>query len=137
MYAAYTHGKASRIDDEFLWCKDGTGLPVEYGATPILKDGAIVGAVISFTDITERKRTSRPGGQRAKTRRILATSNEGFWLIDNNATDPGSQRCHVPDPWAGTGGDRRPQHLRLHGRGEHPHLQGEHRAEGERRIRRV
>jgi two-component system sensor histidine kinase/response regulator len=57
MFAAYTQGKASRIDDECLWRKDGHGLPVEYGATPILKDGAIVGAVISFTDITERKRS--------------------------------------------------------------------------------
>ena len=56
MYAAYTRGKASRIEDEFLWRKDGSGLAVEYGATPMLKDGQIVGAVISFTDITERKR---------------------------------------------------------------------------------
>jgi two-component system sensor histidine kinase/response regulator len=55
MYAAYTHGRASRIDDEFLWRKDGTGLPVEYGATPILKDGAVIGAVVSFTDIAQRK----------------------------------------------------------------------------------
>ncbi|HMP84134.1 MAG TPA: response regulator, partial [Verrucomicrobiota bacterium] len=59
MYAAYKHGKASRIDDEFLWRKDGTGVPVEYGATPILKDGAIVGAVVSFTDITLRKQQER------------------------------------------------------------------------------
>ncbi len=55
MFAAYTHGKASRIDDEFLWRKDGSGLPVEYGATPILKDGVVIGSVISFTDITLRK----------------------------------------------------------------------------------
>ncbi len=55
MYAAYKHGKASRIDNECLWRKDGSTLPVEYGATPIFKDGALVGAVISFTDITERK----------------------------------------------------------------------------------
>jgi len=55
MYAAYKHGKASRIDDEFLWRKDGIGLPVEYGATPILKDAVIVGSVVSFTDITLRK----------------------------------------------------------------------------------
>ncbi|HTY88552.1 MAG TPA: PAS domain S-box protein, partial [Candidatus Acidoferrum sp.] len=46
MYAAYKHGKASRIDDEFLWRKDGIGLPVEYGATPILKDAVIVGSVV-------------------------------------------------------------------------------------------
>jgi PAS domain S-box-containing protein len=57
MYAAYKRGTASRIDNEFLWRKDGTGLPVEYGATPIQKDGHVLGAVISFTDITERKRT--------------------------------------------------------------------------------
>jgi PAS domain S-box-containing protein len=56
MFAAYKHGKASLIDDEYLWRKDGTGFPVEYGATPILNDGMIVGAVISFTDITERKK---------------------------------------------------------------------------------
>ena len=55
MFAAYKQGKASRIDDEFLWRKDGTGLPVEYGATPILKDGVVIGSVVSFTDITERK----------------------------------------------------------------------------------
>jgi len=56
MFAAYTHGRASRIDDECLWRKDGHGLPIEYGATPILKGGEILGAVISFTDITDRKR---------------------------------------------------------------------------------
>ncbi len=56
MFAAYKRGERSRVDTEFLWRKDGGGLPVEYGATPMVKDGEIVGAVISFTDITERKR---------------------------------------------------------------------------------
>jgi PAS domain S-box-containing protein len=55
MYAAYTRGETSHIDNELLWRKDGTGLPIEYGATPIRKDGAIIGAVISFSDITIRK----------------------------------------------------------------------------------
>jgi PAS domain S-box-containing protein len=55
MHAAYKHGRASRIDDECLWRKDGGGLPVEYGATPMLKDGELIGAVISFMDITARK----------------------------------------------------------------------------------
>ena len=59
MFAAYQHGEASRIDDEFLWTKDGEGVPVEYGATPILKDGTVVGAVVSFTDITLRKQQER------------------------------------------------------------------------------
>ncbi len=85
MFAAYQAGKASRIDNEFLWRKDGTGLPVEYGATPMLKDGKVVGAVISFTDITERKRNEQAlATSEKKIRRILETSAEGFWLIDNN-----------------------------------------------------
>ena len=55
MRAAYTRGEASRIDNEFLWRKDGTGLPVEYAATPMLKDGVVVGCVVTFVDITLRK----------------------------------------------------------------------------------
>jgi PAS domain S-box-containing protein len=59
MYAAHKQGKASRVEDECLWCKDGAGLPVEYGATPMHKEGAVVGAVISFTDITLRKQQEK------------------------------------------------------------------------------
>jgi two-component system sensor histidine kinase/response regulator len=59
MYASYKQGIASRTDDEFLWRKDGAGLPVEYGAVPMLKDDAVVGAVISFTDITLRKQQEK------------------------------------------------------------------------------
>ena len=85
MFAAYKRGESSRIDAEFLWQKDGTGLPVEYGATPMLKDGTLVGAVISFTDITERKRNEQAlAASEKKIRSILETCAEGFWLIDNN-----------------------------------------------------
>src|SRR3974377_2378191 len=59
MFAAYKLGKASRIDNEFLWRKDGTGLPVEYGAMPMLKNGVIVGSVVSFTDITLRRQQEK------------------------------------------------------------------------------
>jgi len=55
IYAAYTRGEESRVDDQLLRIKGGMGLPVELGVTPILKDDTIVGAVFSFRDITERK----------------------------------------------------------------------------------
>jgi two-component system sensor histidine kinase/response regulator len=74
MYAAYKHGKASRIDNEFLWRKDGTGLPVEYGATPILKDGVVIGSVVSFSDITERKRAEQELAYRFAFQRALLES---------------------------------------------------------------
>lgn len=84
MYAAYMRGEPSRIDDEFLWRKDGSGMPAEYGATPIRKDGKVVGAVISFFDITLRKKAEEAlASSERKTRRILETAQQGFWLIDN------------------------------------------------------
>src|SRR3712207_2249400 len=42
-------------DDEVFWRKDGTSFSVEYTSTPIFEDGEVVGAVVTFKDITERK----------------------------------------------------------------------------------
>ena len=55
IYAALTDGEVHRVDDEVFWRKDGTSFQVEYTSTPILEDVEIVGAVVTFTDITERK----------------------------------------------------------------------------------
>jgi PAS domain S-box-containing protein len=43
-----------RTDEEFLR-RDGERFPVEYVSTPLRSDGAIVGAVVAFKDITERR----------------------------------------------------------------------------------
>ena len=45
-----------RNDDDVLMRKDGTMLPVSYTSSPIIDDGEPVGGVMSFTDISERKR---------------------------------------------------------------------------------
>ncbi|HAJ93076.1 MAG TPA: hypothetical protein DCO71_10765, partial [Gammaproteobacteria bacterium] len=57
MHAAFQDGVTHHIDDEVLWRKDGTAFPVEYSATPISHGGNLVGAVVVFHDITERKRS--------------------------------------------------------------------------------
>jgi PAS domain S-box-containing protein len=56
MYKTSKDGQPRKVDNEVLWRKDGTAMPVEYTATPVAKDGEIVGSVIAFRDITERKR---------------------------------------------------------------------------------
>jgi len=83
MFAAYKDGKASRVDDEFLWCKDGSGLPVEYGATPILKEDIVVGAVVSFSDITLRKQAeaelqTQHSALESAANAIVITDNKGM-----------------------------------------------------------
>jgi PAS domain S-box-containing protein len=55
MYRTYVDGAAHHIVDEVLWRKDGTPFPVEYTSMPIKKDDGVVGAVVTFMDITERK----------------------------------------------------------------------------------
>ena len=56
IYAAFSDGVVHRVDDEVFWRKDGTSFPVEYVSTPIChpEDG-LMGAVVTFRDITERK----------------------------------------------------------------------------------
>ncbi|MFA5675288.1 MAG: HD domain-containing phosphohydrolase [Christensenellales bacterium] len=49
-------GGGAHIDDEMFWKRDGTPFDVEYFSYPQLKDGKIVGAVVTFLDITERKK---------------------------------------------------------------------------------
>ena len=58
IYAAFNDGKVHHVDDEVFWRKDGTSFPVEYTSTPIRDErGELVGAVVTYRDITERKRT--------------------------------------------------------------------------------
>ena len=53
---SFRQGETQLVDDECLWRKDGSGFPVEYASTPVKKDGILIGAVITFRDITERKK---------------------------------------------------------------------------------
>ncbi|WP_254053760.1 PAS domain S-box protein [Singulisphaera sp. GP187] len=60
IYRSFRIGEACRVDDEVLWRRDGTAFPVEYSAYPLRGgDGEIEGAVVNFTDITERKEGER------------------------------------------------------------------------------
>ncbi len=50
-------GESRRVATEVMWRSDGTSFPVEFSAFPIVDDGKVVtGAVVTFNDITERKR---------------------------------------------------------------------------------
>jgi len=55
MLGALRNGKPARNDDDLFWRADGTPLAVATATQPMLKDGHIVGAVVSFIDISQRK----------------------------------------------------------------------------------
>jgi light-regulated signal transduction histidine kinase (bacteriophytochrome) len=55
IYTTLGTGAIQYITDDIFYRRDGTNFPVEYVSTPIREQGNIVGAVVIFKDITERK----------------------------------------------------------------------------------
>ena len=56
IFNAFRRGLPCRIDDEVLWRADGSSFPAEYSSYPVIEDGQVRGAVVTFVDIAERKR---------------------------------------------------------------------------------
>ncbi|WP_201220301.1 PAS domain S-box protein [Halochromatium roseum] len=48
-----------QCDQEVFWRADGTAFAVAYASAPMLRDGDSIGAVVSFTDISERKQAEQ------------------------------------------------------------------------------
>ncbi|HNY11046.1 MAG TPA: CHASE domain-containing protein [Candidatus Wallbacteria bacterium] len=55
IFRAFHDGVGTHVDDEVLWRSDGASFPVEYWSYPIFREGIVIGAVVTFVDITERK----------------------------------------------------------------------------------
>ncbi|HWE86467.1 MAG TPA: PAS domain S-box protein [Terracidiphilus sp.] len=48
-----------RMRDEVFWRADGSSIPVEYTASPLIEDGRVTGMVVAFQDISERRRLEK------------------------------------------------------------------------------
>ncbi len=56
IYLAFQDGQIRSVSDEVFWRKDGSCFPVEYTSTPMRnQQGQLVGAVVTFQDISQRK----------------------------------------------------------------------------------
>ena len=58
IFNAFRRGLPCRIDTEVFWRRDRTAFAVEYSSHPIMDGPQVRGAVITFVDITERKRAA-------------------------------------------------------------------------------
>jgi diguanylate cyclase (GGDEF)-like protein/PAS domain S-box-containing protein len=76
-------GRPVHLDSEVHWRKDGTSFPVEYWSQPMYRNGELVGAVINFIDISERKRAEEALREsEARFRAMAEQSADWIWSLD-------------------------------------------------------
>jgi PAS domain S-box-containing protein len=77
MRAAIAGGARQQVSEEILWRKDGSVLQASYSATPVRRNGRVIGAVVVFQDISESRAIEE------KLRAIYNHSVDGFVLFDD------------------------------------------------------
>jgi two-component system, cell cycle sensor histidine kinase and response regulator CckA len=85
IYQAFRGGKRAHVTDEVLWRADGTSFPAEYWSYPIKYDERIVGGVVTFFDITDRKRAEEQlRRSESRYRSIIESAPYGVFRVDQN-----------------------------------------------------
>jgi formate hydrogenlyase transcriptional activator len=78
IYLGFQKNENVHRDDEVYWRKDGTSFPVEFWSHLIIREGKTLGAVITFIDITERKRAEAALRKSEEKNRILLEINNAI-----------------------------------------------------------
>jgi len=81
-HATLTDG-INRHTEDVYWRKDGTSFPVEVSAIPLNEEGKIIGLVITFRDISERKQAElalRQGEERLRS--ITDSAQDAILMMD-------------------------------------------------------
>lgn len=55
IFNSFLRQEKIHADDDILWRADGSSFPVEYWSHPIVENGLVVGGVVTFIDISQRR----------------------------------------------------------------------------------
>jgi two-component system CheB/CheR fusion protein len=55
IFDAMRRREGAHVADEVIWRADGTSFPAEYWSHPIVRHNQVIGAVVTFLDVTERR----------------------------------------------------------------------------------
>jgi PAS domain S-box-containing protein len=56
IFDAMRRREGAHVENEVIWRANGTCFPAEYWSHPILRHNEVIGAVVTFLDVTERRR---------------------------------------------------------------------------------
>ncbi len=74
LFQAFRGGRSTHMHDTVLWRRDGTPVPADCTSSPLLIDGAVAGAVVTFRDVTVQRRTAHAMQLLANAGEMLASS---------------------------------------------------------------
>ncbi|MBW3668241.1 MAG: EAL domain-containing protein [Actinobacteria bacterium] len=80
LLTALSAGVIARDDDDAFACKDGRMLPVAHTTSPVVRDGEVVGSVIAFRDISERKAFEQELAHQAFHDTLTGLANRALFL---------------------------------------------------------
>jgi PAS domain S-box-containing protein len=83
-------GEGVHVDDEVLWRRNGTNFPAEYFSYPQKRGQEVVGAVVAFIDITQRKLAEAALG--GVSRKLIEAQEQERARIGRELHDDISQR---------------------------------------------
>jgi diguanylate cyclase (GGDEF)-like protein/PAS domain S-box-containing protein len=78
-YQASVVGHGIHVDDEVFWRRDGSSFPVEYWSYPMRQGGRVIGSVVTFMDIGERRKSEARLRQSAK---VFDSTTDGVTITD-------------------------------------------------------
>ena len=76
LFHAFRDGQSARVHETVLWRRDGTAVPADCTSSPLLIDGAVAGAVVTFRDVSSQRRTADAMRLLADAGVVLASSLE-------------------------------------------------------------
>jgi PAS domain S-box-containing protein len=80
IYVAVYAGRATHLAEEVLWREDGTNFVAEYCSYPMHRAGKLVGAAVTFLDISDRARAEQALRQsEEKYRKLFENTTYGIY----------------------------------------------------------
>jgi PAS domain S-box-containing protein len=94
IYQAYSRGEGTHIPDDVFWRADGSKFDVEIFSYPVRRNDQIIGAVVTFLDISDRKQLEEQIRQAQKMESIGMLAG-GIAHDLNNVLAPILMACNL------------------------------------------
>lgn len=79
----FRSGRSCYVTDDVFWRRNGSSFPVEYTANPIRERGVRKGAVVTFLDVTERRRVAAAAqASEARFRLAIDSASDAILYLD-------------------------------------------------------